>query len=64
MQVRRTDGSAVPVTTRRSVVWHRIQPAELHARIREGTSLVVDAIDELPRPPPKAWNASCAPQCR
>ncbi|WP_328966241.1 cupin domain-containing protein [Streptomyces virginiae] len=41
---------AVPVTTRRSVVWHRIQPAELHARIREGASLVVDSIDEIHPP--------------
>ncbi|WP_405787114.1 cupin domain-containing protein [Streptomyces sp. NBC_00029] len=39
-----------PPTTRRSVVWHRIQPAELHARIREGASLVVDSIDEIHPP--------------
>ncbi|MFE9221695.1 cupin domain-containing protein [Streptomyces lavendulae] len=41
---------AVPVTTRRATVWHRIQPAELHARIREGASLVVDSIDEIHGP--------------
>ncbi|MFC8765961.1 cupin domain-containing protein [Streptomyces sp. NPDC057193] len=41
---------AVPVTTRRATVWHRIQPAELHTRIREGASLVIDSIDELHAP--------------
>ncbi|MFD8024510.1 cupin domain-containing protein [Streptomyces lavendulae] len=41
---------AVPVTTRRATIWHRIQPAELHARIREGASLVVDSIDEIHAP--------------
>ncbi|MER5966866.1 cupin domain-containing protein [Streptomyces sp. NPDC002057] len=41
---------AVPVTTRRATVWHRVQPAELHARIREGASLVIDSIDEIHAP--------------
>ncbi|MEU1495761.1 cupin domain-containing protein [Streptomyces sp. NPDC005776] len=41
---------AVPVTTRRSTVWHRIHPTELHARLAEGASLVIDAIDELHEP--------------
>lgn len=41
---------AVPVTTRRSTVWHRVHPDELHQRLAEGASLVVDAIDELHEP--------------
>ncbi|WP_411140075.1 JmjC domain-containing protein [Streptomyces sp. x-80] len=36
-----------PVTTRRHVVWQRLHPAELHARLAEGASLVIDAVDEL-----------------
>ncbi|MEV5143455.1 cupin domain-containing protein [Streptomyces sp. NPDC052727] len=36
-----------PVTTRRHTVWQRLHPAELHARLAEGASLVIDAIDEL-----------------
>ncbi|MGW8994244.1 cupin domain-containing protein [Streptomyces zhihengii] len=38
---------SVPVTTRRSTVWHRLKPAELHRRLAEGATLVLDAIDEL-----------------
>lgn len=37
----------VPVTTRRSTVWHRLRPAELHRHLAEGATLVLDAIDEL-----------------
>jgi hypothetical protein len=36
-----------PVTTRRHTVWQRLHPAELHARLAEGASLVLDAVDEL-----------------
>lgn len=38
---------AEPVTTRRATVWRRTRPAELHQRLAEGASLVVDAVDEL-----------------
>ncbi len=41
---------ALPVTTRRSVTWHRIQPAELHARLAEGASLVLDSIEKIHPP--------------
>ncbi|MCG7524603.1 cupin domain-containing protein [Streptomyces sp. OfavH-34-F] len=36
-----------PVTTRRHTVWQRLHPAELHARLADGASLVIDAVDEL-----------------
>ncbi|MDT0613506.1 cupin domain-containing protein [Streptomyces lancefieldiae] len=39
-----------PVTTRRHTVWQRLHPAELHARLAEGASLVIDALDELHPP--------------
>ncbi|WP_327317091.1 cupin domain-containing protein [Streptomyces sp. NBC_01235] len=39
-----------PVTTRRHTVWQRLHPAELHARLVEGASLVIDAVDELHPP--------------
>ncbi|WP_330338765.1 cupin domain-containing protein [Streptomyces sp. NBC_00557] len=39
-----------PVTTRRHTVWHRLHPSELHARLAEGASLVIDAVDELHPP--------------
>ncbi|UIX31723.1 cupin domain-containing protein [Streptomyces sp. GQFP] len=39
-----------PVTTRRHTVWQRVHPAELHARLAEGASLVIDAVDELHPP--------------
>ncbi|WP_439940038.1 cupin domain-containing protein [Streptomyces sp. BBFR115] len=39
-----------PVTTRRHTVWQRLHPAELHARLAEGASLVIDAVDELHPP--------------
>ncbi len=38
------------MVTRRSTVWQRIHPAELHERLADGASLVVDAIDELHAP--------------
>ncbi|HLL32732.1 MAG TPA: cupin domain-containing protein [Streptomyces sp.] len=41
---------AVTEVTRRRTVWHRLQPAELHARLAEGASLVLDAVDELHPP--------------
>ncbi|MFI0212460.1 cupin domain-containing protein [Streptomyces diastaticus] len=41
---------AVPVTTRRSTVWQRVYPAELHQRLADGASLVVDQIDHLHEP--------------
>ncbi|GAB7183050.1 cupin domain-containing protein [Kitasatospora sp. Ki12] len=41
---------ALPVTTRRSVTWHRVQPAELHARLAEGASLVLDSIEKIHPP--------------
>jgi hypothetical protein len=39
-----------PVTTRRHTVWRRLQPAELHARLADGASLVLDCVDEMHRP--------------
>ncbi|GAA2102160.1 hypothetical protein GCM10009759_36480 [Kitasatospora saccharophila] len=36
-----------PVVTRRSTVWHRLQPASLHEQLAGGATLVVDAVDEL-----------------
>ncbi|MFJ1931600.1 cupin domain-containing protein [Kitasatospora sp. NPDC086801] len=54
------DGQAVPVgwystpsTNRRGVAWNRLHPAQLHAQLAEGASLVVDAIDEI-HPPIRA----------
>ncbi|WP_329368816.1 cupin domain-containing protein [Streptomyces sp. NBC_00669] len=41
---------AEPVDTRRHTVWHRVHPDELHQRLAEGASLVIDAIDELHGP--------------
>ncbi|MFD9561478.1 JmjC domain-containing protein [Streptomyces sp. NPDC059994] len=38
---------ASPVSTRRHTVYNRLMPSELHARLREGASLVIDAIDEI-----------------
>ncbi|MFE1959220.1 JmjC domain-containing protein [Streptomyces sp. NPDC059479] len=38
---------SAPVSTRRHTVWQRLYPAELHARLTEGASLVIDAVDEL-----------------
>ncbi|MEV6545429.1 cupin domain-containing protein [Streptomyces sp. NPDC051665] len=39
-----------PVTTRRHTVWQRLHPTELHDRLAEGASLVIDAVDELHPP--------------
>ncbi|WP_327683858.1 JmjC domain-containing protein [Kitasatospora sp. NBC_00458] len=44
---------SAPVTNRRGVTWNRVHPAELHARLAEGASLVVDAVDEI-HPPVRA----------
>lgn len=41
---------ATSVTTRRGQVWQRTHPAELHERLAEGASLVVDQIDHLHEP--------------
>ncbi len=54
------DGETLPAhryasafTNRRAATWHRLQPADLHARLAEGASLVLDAIDEI-HPPIRA----------
>ncbi|OIJ95556.1 cupin domain-containing protein [Streptomyces monashensis] len=51
------DGELIPwqqyataVTTRRNVVWQRIQPSRLHDQLHDGASLVLDAVDELHEP--------------
>ncbi|MFI6152432.1 cupin domain-containing protein [Kitasatospora sp. NPDC051170] len=36
-----------PIVTRRSTVWYQLQPSELHRRLVEGATLVLDAVDEL-----------------
>ncbi|MET8626572.1 cupin domain-containing protein [Kitasatospora sp. NPDC004669] len=36
-----------PIVTRRSTVWHQLQPAELHRQLADGATLVLDAADEL-----------------
>ncbi|MDH6704811.1 hypothetical protein P3T27_001514 [Kitasatospora sp. MAA19] len=36
-----------PITTRRNTIWHQLQPSELHQRLAEGATLVLDAVDEL-----------------
>ena len=41
---------AQPRVTRRHVVWSQIQPTDLHKRLAEGASLVIDAIDEIHPP--------------
>ncbi|MFB7896062.1 cupin domain-containing protein [Streptomyces xiamenensis] len=41
---------ATAEVTRRRTVWHRLQPTELNARLAEGASLVIDAVDELHPP--------------
>ncbi|MFE9608068.1 JmjC domain-containing protein [Streptomyces sp. NPDC006012] len=50
-------GEAVPVTSyatlrtnRRGVSWYQAEPAEFHARLAEGASLVIDAIDQIHAP--------------
>ncbi|MEU6476130.1 cupin domain-containing protein [Streptomyces sp. NPDC047017] len=51
------DGELIPrqryataATTRRNVVWQRIQPSRLHGQLHDGASLVLDAVDELHQP--------------
>ncbi|GAA2972044.1 hypothetical protein GCM10010519_03970 [Streptomyces lactacystinicus] len=51
------DGQAVPVgrystpsINRRGATWNRLHPAQLHAQLAEGASLVLDAIDEIHPP--------------
>ncbi|MFE5738392.1 JmjC domain-containing protein [Streptomyces celluloflavus] len=41
---------AVPTTNRRAVTWSRIQPAELHAQLRDGASLVLDSVEKIHPP--------------
>ncbi|MFE2374271.1 cupin domain-containing protein [Streptomyces sp. NPDC059398] len=48
------DGEMVPLhryatltTNRRGVTWSRIQPSEFHAQLREGASLVLDAVEKI-----------------
>ncbi|MFF2812472.1 cupin domain-containing protein [Streptomyces sp. NPDC058000] len=36
-----------PVVSRRRTIWHRIEPGNLHRRLNEGASLVLDAVDSL-----------------
>ncbi|MFJ6938944.1 cupin domain-containing protein [Streptomyces sp. NPDC101132] len=38
---------AVPTTNRRAVTWSRIQPAELHAQLKDGASMVLDAVEKI-----------------
>ncbi|WP_129308945.1 cupin domain-containing protein [Streptomyces sp. L2] len=38
---------AVPTTNRRAVTWSRIQPTELHAQLKAGASLVLDAVEKI-----------------
>jgi len=44
------DRYTVPMTNRRAVTWHRLQPANLHAQLAAGASLVIDAIDAMHPP--------------
>lgn len=38
---------AIPTTNRRAVTWSRIQPADFHARLKDGASLVLDALEKI-----------------
>ncbi|WP_414167567.1 cupin domain-containing protein [Streptoverticillium reticulum] len=38
---------AVPTTNRRAVTWSRIQPTDFHAQLRDGASLVLDAVEKI-----------------
>ncbi|KAB7833525.1 cupin domain-containing protein [Streptomyces mobaraensis] len=42
--------TSAPEVTRRHVVWHRLHPAPLHARLADGASMALDNADELHRP--------------
>ncbi|WP_034089112.1 cupin domain-containing protein [Streptacidiphilus albus] len=44
---------STPIANRRGVTWNRMHPAQLHASLAGGASLVVDAIDEI-HPPVRA----------
>lgn len=41
---------ARPQVNRRHTVWHQLQPVDLHSRLADGATLVLDAIDELHPP--------------
>ncbi|MBF6050135.1 cupin [Streptomyces sp. NRRL B-1677] len=51
------DRYATTVTNRRSASWHHLQPAEVHARLAEGASLVLDSVHEM-HPPLAAASAA------
>lgn len=38
---------AIPTTNRRAVTWSRIQPADLHTQLKDGASLVLDAVEKI-----------------
>ncbi|WP_031157073.1 cupin domain-containing protein [Streptomyces xanthophaeus] len=38
---------AIPTTNRRAVTWSRIQPADFHAQLKDGASLVLDAVEKI-----------------
>ncbi|MFD9601706.1 cupin domain-containing protein [Streptomyces sp. NBC_01224] len=38
---------AIPTTNRRAVTWSRIQPTDFHAQLRDGASLVLDAVEKI-----------------
>ncbi|WP_328764274.1 JmjC domain-containing protein [Streptomyces sp. NBC_00272] len=38
---------AIPTTNRRAVTWSSIQPADFHAQLKAGASLVLDAVEKI-----------------
>ncbi|MFE5853716.1 JmjC domain-containing protein [Streptomyces sp. NPDC056500] len=38
---------AIPTTNRRAVTWSRIQPADFHTQLKDGASLVLDAVEKI-----------------
>ncbi|WKD31605.1 JmjC domain-containing protein [Streptomyces xanthophaeus] len=38
---------AIPTTNRRAVTWSRIQPADFHTQLKDGASLVLDALEKI-----------------
>ncbi|MEU3220200.1 cupin domain-containing protein [Streptomyces sp. NPDC006971] len=38
---------AIPTTNRRAVTWSRIQSADFHAQLKDGASLVLDAVEKI-----------------
>ncbi|MEU9849116.1 cupin domain-containing protein [Streptomyces sp. NPDC047985] len=38
---------AIPTTNRRAVTWSRIQPTDFHAQLKDGASLVLDAVEKI-----------------